>query len=392
MGDLANTVSAGGQETEHKSNPSPKVHIASMQLFEGVSDDLLRKISDDMVGFFSTGMEIVREEDAAAGLIVLLHGQARVLRNGTYLVTRTAGEIIGEQAILEHAPRSATVVADGMVKALILPRGVVDSLLQDATFARNMARVLSAKLREATTERSVRYRDEERLFSEFSAHVSPQIASWLLSKGSSYGDPRFVDAVILMADVRSFTEKCARLGPNDIASDLSLYLDAVVDVIHRFDGFVDKFIGDAVLAVWGVTPADEVLGLALKAFECAREMVQTAASLRFGGEPIEIGIGLDQGRIFVGNVGGRGKRQFTVLGMPVNLASRFQSECKALQSNIVLGQTAYDALPDAIRAHLRRHEGRSIRGAGILSVYSWAADKGRSQTKGGPDELDISNQ
>ncbi len=352
--------------------PGQPLNLAAIPLFEGVSDDTLSQISEDMVGCFSTGSEIIRERDAAAGLIVLLHGQARVICDGTYLVTRRAGEIIGEQAILDRAPRSATVVADGMVKALIVPRGIVDSLLQDATFARNMARILSAKLREATGERSIRYRDEERLFAEFSAHVSPQVASWLLSKGTSYGDPRFIDAVILMADVRSFTEKCSHMEPKDIAVDLSSYLDAIVEVIHRFDGFVDKFIGDAVLAVWGVTPTNEEL--TGRAFACARQMVETAASLRFAGEPIEIGVGIERGPVFIGNVGGNGKRQFTVLGTSVNLASRFQSECKSLGSSIVLGQSAHDALPESARNQLRRHDGRPIKGAGLLTLYSWRAD------------------
>ncbi len=366
MSDLAQP-----QATTNSQSPVvPRLDLVGIPLFEGVPDSILAQISDDMVGCFPTAAEIVREDDAAGGLVVLLHGQARVLRNGTYLVTRRAGEIIGEQAVLDRTPRSATVIADGMVKALIVPRVIVDSLLRDATFAGNMARVLSAKLREATAERSVRYRDEERLFAEFSAHVSPQVASWLLSKGSSYGDPRFIDATILMADVRSFTEKSSRMEPKDIASDLSSYLDAIVHVIHRFDGFVDKFIGDAVLAVWGVVPSE--VNLTAQAFECARQMAQTAATLRFGHDPIEIGVGLERGRVFVGNVGGEGKRQFTVLGTPVNLTSRFQSECKALESSIVVGPGAYEALPENVRSQLRRHEQRPIKGIGLLTLYSWA--------------------
>ena len=344
------------------------LNLLAIPIFDGVPDDCLSRISPDMVRCFSTGAVIVREGEAATGLIVLLHGQARVFCDDTYLVTRRAGETIGEQAILDGTIRSATLVADGMVKALIVPSGVMQFLLRDAAFARNIARVLSSKLREATSERSIRYRDEERLFAEFSAHVSPQVASWLLSKGSSYGDPRFVDAVVLMADVRSFTEKCSRMEPKDIATDLSSYLDTIVEVIHRFDGFVDKFIGDAVLAVWGVTPSDE--DLTSKALACARQMVETAASLRFAGEPIEIGVGLERGRVFLGNVGGDGKRQFTVLGTAVNLASRFQSECKSLGSSVVIGPTAYDTLPHGARTDLRRHDQRPIKGAGLLTLYS----------------------
>lgn len=356
----------------HRAGQNNSEPLASIALFQGVSPSLLKLVTEDMVASFTTGAEIVREGDAAAGLIVLLHGQARVMADGTYLVTRKAGESIGEQAILDRAERSATVVADGMVKALMVPRRIVDRLFEDRAFIKNVAKALSAKLREATGERAIRYRDQERLFNEFSAHVSPQVASWLLSKGTSYGEPRFVDAVILMADIRSFTQKCAHMEPKRIAKDLTIYLDAVVDVIHRHGGFVDKFIGDAVLAVWGVTPDEE--NLAAKAFACACEMVQVAASLRFAGEPIEIGVGLNRGRVFAGNVGCDGKRQFTVLGSAVNLASRFESECKALGVKIVAGQDFYDDLPDIDQKSLRRHEGRPIKGAEPQTVHSWSGD------------------
>lgn len=355
-------------------NPSTpsmqKADLSGLSLFRGVPRSLLNRITADMVGCFRTGDEIVREGDAAGGLIVLLHGQARVMCNGTYLVTRRAGEIIGEQAILDRTGRSATAVADGMVKAIIIPRRIVDGLFETAAFARNIAKGLSAKLREASRERAIRYRDEERLFAEFGAHVSPQVASWLLSMGDSYGKPRFVDAVILMADIRSFTEKCLRIDPKQIGADLSFYLDAVVDVIHRHGGFVDKFIGDAVLAVWGVTPDEG--NLAVKALACARDMVEIAAGLRFAGEPIEIGVGLARGRVFLGNVGGDGKRQFTVLGPAVNLASRFESECKLLGARIVAGEDFYEALPAMERKSLRRQEGRSIKSVGLQAVYSWS--------------------
>jgi class 3 adenylate cyclase len=369
----------------HRSPRSTKLaDLSGLALFQGVPQKLLKLITADMVGCFRTGQEIVREDDAAGGLIVLLHGQARVMCNGTYLVTRRTGETIGEQAILDRTGRSATAVADGMVKALIVPRPIVDGMFENAAFARNIAKGLSSKLREATRERAIRYRDEERLFAEFSAHVSPEVASWLLSAGDSYDKPRFVDAVILLADIRSFTEKCLRIDPKQIVADLSSYLDTVVDMIHRHGGFVDKFIGDAVLVVWGVTPEEE--NLAAKALACARDMVGVAAQLRFAGEPIEIGVGLSRGRVFVGNVGGDGKRQFTVLGPAVNLASRLESECKPLGARIVAGEDFYEALPAMEKKSLRRQEGRSIKGVGLQAVYSWSGapvDQHSVSTAGG---------
>lgn len=135
----------------HPSTPSmQRPDLSELALFQGVPRGLLKQVTADMVGCFRTGDEIVREGDAAGGLIVLVHGQARVISSGTYLVTRRAGETIGEQAILDRCGRSATAVADGMVKALIIPRRIVEGLFENAAFARNIAKGLSARLREAT--------------------------------------------------------------------------------------------------------------------------------------------------------------------------------------------------------------------------------------------------
>lgn len=362
-------------ETAEKTSPEARSRIldlTSILVFEGVSAKTLSLITEDCVRLFYHGDEIVHEGDGGEDLIILLHGRAHVSSGGTHLVSRGTGEIIGEQAIIEGKPRSATVVAEGMVKALILPPPIFQRLLQDVMFVRNIAKALSLKLRQATSERAVRYRNEERLFSEFSAHVAPEVASRLLATGNRYGDPRFVEAVILIADIRSFTEKCARLDPQQIAVDLSHYLDGMVEVIHRYGGLVDKFIGDAVLAVWGVIPHDG--NLAVKALGCAGEMVSHASASRFAGEPIRIGVGLTQGRVFSGNVGGKGKRQFTVLGSPVNLAARLESETALLGEKIVADQGFYNGLPETYRQHVRCHEGRSIKGFEKMSVYSWDAE------------------
>src|SRR5580658_5193780 len=150
MSDLAQSPTSTSRVTAAR-----QLRLPDIALFEGVPENTLSQISDDMVSCFCTGTEIVRENDTAGGLVVLLQGQARVLCNGTYLETRRTGEIIGEQAILDRTPRTATVIADGMVKALVVPSPVVQSLLRDPTFALNIARVLSAKLRQATAVRSV---------------------------------------------------------------------------------------------------------------------------------------------------------------------------------------------------------------------------------------------
>ena len=342
--------------------------LVTLPLFTDVSAEMLTCVTAEMYHTFMNDEVLFHQGEAADSLVVLLHGTVKIETDGIYIVSRSAYEVIGEQAFINSTSRSASAVAQGMVKALVLPRHVVDRLLEDPAFCKNLLKLVSLKLTEATVERAIRYRHEELLFSEFRAHVAPEVLQRLLATGMRYGDPRYIDAVILFSDIRSFTQRSAGMTPETIAEELSPYLDAIVEVIHRYKGFVDKFIGDAVMAIWGFAPSEE--DMISQALDCAKEMILTASRMSFGDEPIAIGIGLNAGQVFIGNVGGAGKRQFTVLGTAVNLAARFESESKALGTEIVLGPAFYDRLSSEQQTGLVPHEGRHIKGAEPLTVYT----------------------
>ena len=265
-----------------------------------------------MVCFYHDGNVIFAEGEKADHLVILLHGQARIVLNGIFLATRFPYAIQGEQAFINETTRSATVIAQGMVQALVLPHFLVELLIRDVAFLENLLRLVSEKLAEASNERAFRYRNEYLLFSEFRAHLSPEVTNRLLATGLAYGEPRYIDAIILFSDIRSFTERSAGMAPQEIAAQLGSYIDAVVSLIHQHEGLVDKFVGDAVMAIWEFAPSEE--DPVMQAFTCAQEMLYLAQSMSFGGVPIAIGIGLNAGQVFIGNIGGSGKRQYTVLG------------------------------------------------------------------------------
>ncbi len=114
----------------------------------------------------------------------------------------------------------------------------------------------------------------------------------------------------------------------------------------------------------------------MQAFACAKAMIDTAMQMTFGNKSIAIGISLNAGQVFVGNVGGEGKRQFTVLGTPVNLAARFESETKALGASLVMGKAFCDRLPPNIQEQLAVHESYPIRGAEPQTLYTWQPASG----------------
>jgi class 3 adenylate cyclase len=343
--------------------------LSLLPIFNNVPADLLQQIGPEMIRFYEDGAVIMAEGEKAEHLVVLLHGQVRIVIDGIYLVTRSPYAVLGEQALINETTRSATVIAQGMVQALVLPHSLVGHLMNNVTFLGNLLRLISEKLTEASNERAFRFRNEYLLFTEFNAHLSPEITNRLLATGRVYGDPRYIDAVILYSDIRSFTERSAGMIPQDIARELGAYLDATVTLIHHHEGLVDKFIGDAVMAIWGFAPSEG--DPVLQAFTCAHEMVTLAQSMCFGGVLITIGVGLNAGQVFIGNIGGAGKRQFTVLGSPVNLAARFESETKVLESPIVVGQDFYTRLPPHLQALLVKHENQPIKGAPLQTVYTY---------------------
>lgn len=352
----------------------PSAHIdqallASLPLFAHVPPDILELVvREHTLCFYHDGDSIMHQGDQADGLFILLHGQARVLTDGIFLVARKPYDILGELAFINQTVRNATVVAQGSVQALVLRPPLIERLMDHPIFLKNVLSLVGEKLQEATTERAYRFRNELLLFQEFRAHLSPEIVQRLLATGKQYGMPRFIDAVLLFADIRSFTERSASMTPEQIAYELNLYLDAIVSVLHHHEGMVDKFIGDAVFALWGLAPGatDPVQ----QAFACAQEMLRTAARLSFGGCPITLGIGLNAGRVFIGNVGGEEKRQFTVLGHPVNLAARCESATKDLHAAIVMGEHFALRLPPSVRSSLHKHEQIPVKGAGLQTLYT----------------------
>jgi class 3 adenylate cyclase len=349
-------------------------NLGEVPLFTQVSPEALRLVTPDMVKHFRNGEVILRHGDEEAHLVVLLEGQACVYRGEIFLVCRSAPAVIGEQAFIDKTTRSATLIAQGFVKALILPEATAQELMHDNAFVRNLLGILSCKLRQATEERERHYRREELLFSEFKAHASDAMVDSLLATGIDYGSPRFIkDAVILFSDIRNFTTRSASMSPTEIAEQLSSYLSEIVDTIHRHGGLVDKFIGDAVMAVWGYTASDRK---AEDAFECAKEMVRVAARMQFGGQPILIGVGLNSGEVFSGNVGNEGKKQFTVLGTPVNLAARFESKAKGLNAPVVMGEAFYNALPSEIQILLKPHSEQDIQGHDSQTLYTFDPIRG----------------
>lgn len=342
---------------------SPVPALSALDLFSRVPAALCESA---VVRHYTDGEVILTSGAAADKLVVLMRGFAEIREDGVYIAMRPAVHLLGELALIDGHPRSASVLARGLVTTYEFAVSDAMALLNHPAFLANLARELTWKLRGATAERAIQYKQHQLLFGEFRAHVSPDVLQQLLAAGN-LGAPRLADVVVLFADVRGFTTKTLTTPPEQLLADLGGFLDRAVDVIHAHGGMVDKFLGDCVMALWGYAPHPDD---AARAVAAAEALVCATHELTVGGEPLHIGVGVESGLAMLGVVGTAGKRQFTALGATVNLAARLQEETKRIGVAIAIGPDLASRVPEEVRTRLRKPITTDIRGVGATSVWS----------------------
>ncbi|MCE9598737.1 MAG: adenylate/guanylate cyclase domain-containing protein [Spirochaetia bacterium] len=192
----------------------------------------------------------------------------------------------------------------------------------------------------------------ERLNGHIGRYFSPRVRQELTSAGSEFFKPggKEQEIVVLFSDIRGFTALSERIGPAAVVALLSEYQKLMLDIIFKYGGTLDKFIGDAIFATFG-TPepaADD----SDRALACAIEMMQTldtwnASRRATGGIEIITGTGLHAGPAIVGNIGSEERLEYTVIGDTVNTASRVESATKKLQKRILLTGSVKERLNQA---------------------------------------------
>lgn len=154
---------------------------------------------------------------------------------------------------------------------------------------------------------------------------------------------------ILFSDIRGFTSISEKLSPEQLVHLLNEYLDSMSEKIFSFNGTLDKFMGDAIMAFFGAPVAQE--DHAALACRSALAMADTLKTLQDGwtdsGFPlIKIGIGINTGAVVVGNMGSRQRFDYTVMGDHVNLSSRLEGQTKHYGVQIIVGENTYNETKD----------------------------------------------
>ena len=175
--------------------------------------------------------------------------------------------------------------------------------------------------------------EEARTRQSLGRFLSPVLVEQVMSERVDLGlGGQEQEVTVLFADIRGFTSLTERSRAHDIVTLLNDYFEPMVDVIFKHSGILDKFIGDAIMAIWG--PPESQHHDARRALAAAQEMQVRLAEHNdersaAGKEPIHIGIGLASGVCVAGNIGARRRMEYTVIGDAVNLASRLSSVAQA---------------------------------------------------------------
>lgn len=208
--------------------------------------------------------------------------------------------------------------------------------------------------------------EKELIKTVFGHYVSPAVRDLILG-GKVRTDGDEIEAVVLFSDIRSFTSLSERHPPEKIIRLLNVHFSRAVDIVSRHNGFVDKFIGDAMMAVFDADLTRETHrhSALTAAAELLQELYETNREIgALGLGPIEIGVGLACGRVIRGNVGSADRREMTVIGSTVNLASRLESATCELGFPICASAELFNETMSGVSA-LRIAEKKSIHLKGI---------------------------
>ena len=214
--------------------------------------------------------------------------------------------------------------------------------------------------------------DLDKVRSTFKKYVSKQIVDQILQHQNQLDlGGQELEVTTLFSDIRGFTSMSERLSPMDVVNSLNEYFDIMIEVIFKYNGTLDKIIGDALMVIYGapIGASDD----AERALRTAIEMQQRLAELNRtrhgrGQEPLHIGIGLNTGKVVAGNIGSKEQMNYTVIGDAVNLSARLCSHAAAGQ--VIVSDNVHRLLNDHPDFAFKRLEPIQVKGKSEkIAVY-----------------------
>ena len=193
---------------------------------------------------------------------------------------------------------------------------------------------------------------EKRMKSTMSRYMDPGIAAQLLEDGADIMGGLDTTATLLFSDLRSFTNITESLGAQGTVKLLNEYFEIMVECISEQGGMLDKFIGDAIMAAFGLPIShedDEDRGVKAGINMISRLWKWNELREKDGKPPLDMGLGLNTDKIVAGNIGSQKRMDYTMIGDGVNLAARLESACKQYNARILISDFTFKKLKGTYR-------------------------------------------
>ncbi len=188
----------------------------------------------------------------------------------------------------------------------------------------------------------------DKLKSTFKKYVSKQIVDQLLENEELLNlGGQEQEATILFSDIRGFTSMSETMAPNEVVETLNEYFNLMIEIIFKYNGTLDKIIGDALMVIFGAPIAhqSDTENAVKTAIEMQEKLIEFNQNRIINlKQPIKIGIGINRGKVISGNIGSKQQMNYTVIGDSVNLASRLCSV--AASDEIIVSETVWKHVKD----------------------------------------------
>lgn len=195
--------------------------------------------------------------------------------------------------------------------------------------------------------------EREKLMTSFSKFTNKTIAQKAASGQLALGGENR-EATIFFSDIRSFTAMSEKMSPAEVVDFLNQYMTRMVDCVNKTNGVVDKYIGDAIMAVWGApessgSPAQDALNAVTTALLMRKSLFDFNKERKEKNlPPVKIGCGINTGAVVAGQIGSNERMEYTVIGDAVNLASRTEALNKPFATDILITENTYALIKDKI--------------------------------------------
>ena len=198
-------------------------------------------------------------------------------------------------------------------------------------------------------------RNKEKVTSALGKYMSEDVMKAVLKNIDNLGlGGKKAVVTVLFSDIRGFTSLAETMSAQQVSELLNEYFSEMEPLVTKYNGIINKFIGDAVMAVFGEPIQDE--NHSINAVKCGIEMLDKVKELdkkwKAEGKPeIKIGVGINTGEVFIGNIGSIKRMEYTVIGDTVNIASRLESYNKTYKTQILISSTTYENAKDLIEVN-----------------------------------------